>query len=131
MKTPTSFPTARLLVLAALSVLIACVGLFLPSCADCFFEVDGKLTDCSTNAPVAGATITVRIENGLHGQRTLPATFVTDSAGAFMVHSDGTETCGTLATLMFRKDGYSPLDTQVEGGPSTHLEVCMSPVASP
>jgi hypothetical protein len=102
----------------------------LASCADCFFKVDGKLTDCGTSTALAGAAITVRIDQGMHGVRTLSQTFTTDGAGLFAVHTDATETCSAWATLMFRKDGYMPLDSQYQGAPKRLVGVCMTPIAA-
>ena len=80
---------------------------------------------------MSGVTITVRIDQGLHGVRTLPATFSTDNAGLFKVNTDGTEHCSSWVTLMFRKDGYLPLDTQYQGAPKKQVEACLTPVAAP
>jgi hypothetical protein len=116
---------------AALSLVVAAAGFVLGACADCFFQVGGTVTDCSTMLPLAGATLTVRIDDGLHGARALPGTFTTDAAGTYRVPSDGTEICTATATLMFRRNGYAPLDVPIQGKRDDRVDACMKPVAGP
>jgi len=101
------------------------------SCADCFFTVEGQVVDCSTAAPVAGATISVHIDQGIHGPEDLPATFSSDAAGRFKVTTGGTETCDSSATLTFQKDGYASAQLQVKGTPKTAVQQCLMPEGTP
>lgn len=85
---------------------------------DCFFRVEGHVLDCATSAPLAGATISVHIDQGIHGPRTLPATFTSDAAGRFKVTTDGSETCDATATLGFRKTATRRRTYSSRGGPN-------------
>jgi hypothetical protein len=105
--------------------------LAISSCADCFFHLQGHLVDCTTNAPLSGATISVHIDQGLHGPRTLPATFTSDAAGLFKVDTGGTEVCDATATLTFQKDGYTTAEAQFNGAPKVDVQQCLTPVAQP
>lgn len=105
--------------------------LVMSSCTDCFFAVRGHVVDCDTNAPLAGATISVHIDRGIHGPRTLPATFTTDAAGQFKVTTDGAESCDTSATLTYQKDGYMAVEAPIEGSPKNDVQQCLTAVAPP
>ena len=112
-------------------VVVGLCGLALGACTDCFFGVQGRLVDCTTSAPLAGATIAVHIDQGMHGPRTLPATFTSDATGRFKVTTDGTETCDASATLTFQKDGYTTAEAQFDGAPQGDVQPCLMPVGSP
>ena len=93
----------------------------------------GHLVECGTTTPVAGARISVHIDKGIHGPRTLEMTFVTDEAGTFNVYTNGTEYCSGTATLTVTKQGFDQLQKQFEGLPKSDPELCMtrSAAASP
>jgi hypothetical protein len=114
-----------------LALAVVAAGPLLAACADCFFQVEGKLVDCGTMAPLSAASITVHIDQGMHSPHTLATTFTTDGGGNFHADADATEDCGAVATLMFRKDGYSPLDMQFDGTPKHPVTVCMTPAPTP
>lgn len=118
---------------AAFGVALGCLCALLASCADCFFTMNGHLVECGTATPVSGASISVHIDEGLHGARTLATTFTSDTVGVFKVTTDGTETCSATATLTISKDGFVPLQQQFRGAPKTTAELCLtrSPTASP
>ena len=101
------------------------------SCADCFFHLQGHLVDCATNAPLSGAAITVHVDQGTHGARTLSTTFTTDASGLFKVDTDGTESCGAWVTLTFQKDGYTPADVQFQGTPKSDVQQCLTSGVAP
>jgi hypothetical protein len=61
----------------------------LSSCADCFFDMEGHLVECGMTTPVPGASVSVHIDDGLHGARTLATTFTSDTAGLFKVTTNG------------------------------------------
>lgn len=97
------------------------------SCADCFFSIRGRMVECGTATPIAGAAIVQRIDDGLHNG-PYKQTFTTDADGAFDVGNGGTEACGALVTLTFTKDGYTPLSVQFEGKANSPPHgVCMTP----
>ena len=98
----------------------------LPSCADCFFTMAGHLVECGTTTPVPGASVSVHIDEGLHGARTLATTFTSDDAGMFKVTTDGTEVCSATATLTITKQGFVQLQQQFKGAPKTSAELCMT-----
>ena len=93
----------------------------------------GHLVECGTSTPVAGASISVHIDKGTDGPRTLEKTFVTDQAGTFNVSTNGTEYCSATATLTITKQGFDQLQKQFKGLPKTDPELCMtrSAAASP
>ncbi len=105
---------------------LACVCALLTSCADCFFNLKGHVVECGTTTPVPGARISVHIDDGIHGMRTLATTFTTDAAGAFKVSTDGSEVCSATATLTVTKDGFDLLQKQFQGVPKSDAEVCMT-----
>jgi hypothetical protein len=96
------------------------------SCADCFFTMRGHVVECGTSVPVAGASVSVRIDEGIHGPRTLGTTFTTDQAGMFKISTDGSEVCSATATLTITKDGFMQLQQQFEGAPNTTAELCLT-----
>jgi hypothetical protein len=105
------------------------VFLLVGACGDCFFEISGKVTDCSSRLPLQGVSITSRVDRGMNAGKTLPATFTSDANGSYSVHLN--EVCSAWVTLMYRKDGYTPLDKQIQGSSSGPGDVCMAPVAGP
>jgi hypothetical protein len=96
----------------------------LASC-DCFFGVHGRVVECGTMAPVAGAIVDVRIDSGFGGrQEDFPNAYTTDAGGQFTVHVN--DPCESWATLTFRKDGFTPLLVQYEGAPAGAVAPCMT-----
>ena len=116
----------------AFAAALACVCALLASCADCFFTMKGHLVECGTTTPVSEASVSVHIDDGLHGARTLATTFTSDGAGMFKVTTDGTEVCSATATLTITKEGLMQLQQQFKGAPKTTAELCMtrSPAAA-
>ena len=110
----------------AFAAVLGCLCAVLTSCSDCFFELEGDVVECGTTTPVPGATVSVHIDNGIHGMRTLPTTFTTDDDGVFKVTTDGSEVCSATATLTLTKDGFDPLQKQFQGVPKTDAELCMT-----
>ncbi len=115
---------------------LVAVALLMSSCGpwpfgDCFLVVKGRVLECGTTTPVAGATISTRIDRGIHGKRTLSDTFSTDNKGSFEVHTDGSEPCSSWATLTFEKPGFESLSMQFKGSTKTPAEVCLTRAASP
>lgn len=100
------------------------------SCADCFFTMKGHLVECGTSTPVPGAIVSVHIDDGIHGARTLAPTFTTDGAGMFKVTTNGTEICSATATLTISKQGFLQLQQQFKGVPKTSAELCMTPIGA-
>jgi len=96
------------------------------SCADCFFTMRGHVVECGTSAPVAGASVSVRIDEGINGPRALETTFTTDQAGMFKISTDGSEVCSATATLTITKDGFTQLQQQFRGAPNTTAELCLT-----
>jgi hypothetical protein len=117
----------------AFGAALGCLCGLLAACADCFFTMRGHLVECGTTMPVPEAAISVHIDEGLHGARTLTRTFTTDGAGSFKVSTDGTELCDSTATLTITKQGFDQLQKQFKGLPKTDPELCMtrSAAASP
>jgi len=117
---------------AALGAALGCVCALLASCADCVFTMKGHVVECGTTTPVSGASISVHIDAGLHGARTLAMTFTSDAAGMFNVNTNGTELCDSTATLTVTKDGFMQLQQQFKGVPKMTAELCMTrtPAAS-
>lgn len=112
----------------ALGIVCALLG----SCADCFFTMRGHVVECGTSTPVSEATVSVHIDDGFHGQRTLKNTFTTDGAGIFEVETHGTEICTATATLTITKAGFMQLQQQFKGAtkPKPTVEMCMTPIAT-
>jgi hypothetical protein len=109
---------------------IAAVGA-IASCADCFYAISGHVVECGTTVPVSGATITVRIDDGLHNG-VYAKTFTTTDTGDFVVTNDATEVCGTAQTLTFTKNGFAPLSTQVTGAADAPpIDLCMARASGP
>jgi hypothetical protein len=108
-----------------LGLALVAVLLLLSSCADCFLDIRGRLVECETSTPIAGATITIVIEQGLH-DGPLPGNFATDSTGSFKIQSHGSEHCSSWATLAFQKAGFDPLSVQFKGSPKAPAELCMT-----
>ena len=103
------------------------LGLF-GACGDCFFEVNGKVTDCNSKAPLQGVIVTSHVDRGMNEGKTLPGTSTTTADGTYRVHLN--EVCSAWVTLMYRKDGYAGLDKQIQGSNSSGATVCMTPVAN-
>lgn len=122
-RTPSPSALARR---AVAGVALGCAGALLASCADCFFTMNGHLVECGTTAPVSGAAVSVHIDDGIHGARTLTTTFTSDDAGMFKVTTGGTEVCSATATLTISKDGFMQLQHQFKGAPTTSAELCMT-----
>lgn len=114
--------------LGRLAIAIVVAGLS-AACADCFPEIPGRVVECGTAVPVAGAAISVTIDMGFH-EGAYARTFTTDASGNFGVDFGGTESCGAVVTLAFTKSGFTPLMTQVTGAADPPpLEICMTPTA--
>lgn len=113
-----------------LGLALMTIPLLLPSCADCFLDIRGRLVECGTATPIADASITVVIEQGLHNG-PFPGVFATDSAGSFRIQSKGTEHCSSWATLNFQKAGFTPLSVQYKGSPKAPVELCMTKATGP
>jgi len=110
----------------AFAAALACLCAVLTSCADCFFTMKGHVVECGTTTPVPGATVSVHIDDGIHGMRTLPTTSTTDDDGVFKVTTDGTEVCSATATLTLTKDGFDPLQKPFQGAPKNDTELCLT-----
>jgi hypothetical protein len=108
------------------AVALGCAAALLASCGDCFFTMKGRLVECGTTAPVPGATISVHIDDGIHGARTLMTTFTSDDAGGFKVTTGGSEVCSATATLTITREGFMPLQQQFKGAPKATAELCMT-----
>ncbi len=90
-----------------------------------FFYAEGKVTECGTATPVAGAKITMKVDDGIHTGDVLPKVSSTDAAGVFTATSDE-ETASSWITLTFTKGGFNELQTQLKGNPAAPVQVCMT-----
>ena len=89
------------------------------------------MVECGTAVPVVGATIAIRIDQGLH-EGVYPKTFTTTDTGDFVVTNDASEACGAVQTLTITKDGFLPLSTQVTGAADAPpIGLCMNRPSSP
>ena len=98
------------------------------ACADCFFSAKGRLVDCATQAPLANATVTVHVDDGIHGAHELAQTFTTDASGGFDVQTGATETCDSTVTVTFQKDGFTAASKQLVGAPKVEVTVCLDAI---
>jgi len=114
----------------AFGAALGCAWALMASCTDCFFTLKGHLVECGTTTPVPGASVSVHIDEGLHGPRTLATTFTSDDAGVFTVTTEGSEVCSATATLTITRPGFMQLQRQFEGA-RTSVELCMTRSAPP
>ena len=113
---------------AAVGAALISVSALLTAC-DCFFDVSGHLFECGTTTPIAGATITLKVDKGFNTGLVVPNAGTTDAQGRFRVGEN--ESCGSTVTLTFEKDGFMPLERQFPGAPKNDVELCMMPAAAP
>jgi hypothetical protein len=107
------------------------LGLVLVPACDCFFDVRGRVVECGTAVPVAGATIDLMIDRGFQDrQASYPNAGTTDATGRFSVGAN--EPCESWGTLTFKKDGFVTLvPPQFKRSPKNDVELCMTRVAAP
>jgi hypothetical protein len=90
---------------------------------DCFFRAQGSVVECGTTTPVA-AEYQVRVDRGINGRQYLnPNIRFLDQAGNFQVTVG--QPCESWVSLLFRKDGFDPLEVQMKGSPKEPQQLCM------
>lgn len=102
MQTPIESGRPRLPHDRAVAVFLA--ALTLTGC-DSFFEIQGRVTDCGTNAGLAGADVDVHVDRGYQDRmESFPNETMTDARGDYFVGlNDPSE---SWVTLTFHRDGY-------------------------
>jgi hypothetical protein len=92
------------------------------SACDHFLQVSGRVVDCSTHEPIAGATITGHDDKGLSTGQDLESV-MTKTDGAFAL--DTAVNAGDWVTLRIAKVGYAVLDVPLHGMPDAPLALCL------
>jgi hypothetical protein len=107
---------------AALAIAVIVVAALLAAGCDTFFTLDATVTDCTTQAPLAGVTAVLHLDDGFGED---DHTEVTDADGK--IHIGMNEPDGVTATLTLSKDGFQTLSRQFVGAPRAPVEICLDP----
>ena len=112
-----------------------CVAILLAALAlagcDTFFGVQGRVTDCETDAPLAGVVVDVQVDRGFRDRmQSIPSAAETDADGKYAVHLNEPER--SWVTLTFHRDGYLSLTSpQIKGHEyrDAAYDLCLAPGA--
>ena len=101
-----------------------------PFLGDHFFGATGRVVDCNTSNPIAGADITINVDRGDEpGPYDSGVANRTTATGQFDVHTALSP--GSWITLTFAKVGYTPLMYQFKGQPKASVDLCMTSSPGP
>jgi hypothetical protein len=105
-----------------ISFLLATGGLLVASGCDRFFEVQGTVSDCATNAPIAAATVVAQVDPSYADESK---SYETTTEGRYLVHLN--KPPSAPVTITFSKTGFAEVARHFDGIPTTPYiaDVCL------
>lgn len=87
---------------------------------DTFFEVRGRVTECSSGAPIVGVSVRTTLRGGGETQEAF-----TDSSGRYLAFLNEPPT--VEATIVYEKPTFVSVERSFEGAPEGDEDVCLQP----
>jgi hypothetical protein len=104
--------------------ILAAATLLLSAC-DRFFTIEAVVTDCGTQAPLAGVKATLKLDRGV-GEPDLTK----DTRPDGRLHMLMNEPPTAWATLKLERPGYQPWTRQFQGSPRERpLRICLEGIS--
>ena len=100
--------------------LIVLAAIITAGCDSPFFTLDATVTDCATQAPLAGVGAVLRFDNEEEIR------WRTDEDGKLHIEANSLES--ETATLTLTKQGYQGGWRQYLGDPNGPVDICLEPI---